>query len=89
MKQVELAYLPIVYSETEACITLKVRIDALRAWLRRDELRAVAQDAYGRPLFSLSDLKDMGARLAAQEKVRVLQPRRPYRPDRPPPKLAS
>lgn len=74
MKQAELLYLPILYNETEACITLKVPIDALRAWQRRDELRPVAQDAYSRPLFSLSDLKAIGARLAAQENVRVLRP---------------
>lgn len=73
MKQAELLNLPFLYNETEACITLKVRVDALRAWLRRDELRPVAQDAYGRPLFSLSDLKAIGARLAALENVRVLR----------------
>jgi len=97
MKQAGLLNLPFLYNETEACITLKVRIDALGAWVHRDELRPVAQNAAGMPLFRLSDLKAIGARLAAQENVRVLRanpinvtevPSR-NRPDRPSPKLTS
>ena len=96
MKQAELLNLPFLYNETEACITLKVRIDALGAWVHRDALRPVAQNAAGMPLFRLSDLKAIGARLAAQENVRVLranfvnvtQVRRGSRPGQPP-KLVS
>ena len=97
MKQAELLNLPFLYNETEACITLKVRIDALGAWVHRDELRPVAQNAAGMPLFRLSDLKAIGARLAAQENVRVLRSNfvkvtevaSRNRPNRPSPKLTS
>ena len=97
MKQSELLSLPFLYNENEVCLTLRVRIDALRAWIRRDELRPVAQNAAGLALFKLSDIQAIGARLAAQENVRLLRanpinvtavPSR-NRPDRPSPKPTS
>jgi hypothetical protein len=73
MKQAEFLHLPFLFNETEACISLKVRVDALRAWVSRDELVPVAQNAAGQPLFRRSDLMTIGARLAARENVRVLR----------------
>lgn len=71
----EFAHLPVLYTDAEACQTLRVSVSTMLVWARRDELVPVARDAIGRALFNLSDLKI----IAARENVRVLREDQPER----------
>ena len=87
---------PSVYNPVEVALMLKVPEATVKVWHKRGELRPVALSGDGRPLFLLTDVYEIGRRLAAQENVRVLranfvnvtQVRRGSRPGQPP-KLVS
>ena len=65
---------PFVYTEPEIAAVLRVPAEAVRAWLRRGDLRPIALTSDGRSLFAAGDVDTIGKRLAAAENVRVLQP---------------
>jgi len=77
---------PFVLTQQEIAAYLCVAPEAVSAWLRRDDLRAIALTSAGNPLFDLRDVEPIGRRLAAAENVRVLRPvprcthRKPSRP---------
>jgi hypothetical protein len=66
---------PFVYTEAEIAAVLRIVPEAVKAWLRRGELRPIALTSDGRPLFALRDVEAIGRRLASTENVRVLWPR--------------
>jgi hypothetical protein len=66
--------IPFVFTQHEIAAYLRVAPEAVSAWLRRGELRAVALTSGGSPLFDLRDVERIGRRLAATEQVRLLQP---------------
>jgi hypothetical protein len=66
---------PFVYTEAEIAAFLHIVPEAVKAWLRRGELRPIALTSDGRPLFALHDVETIGRRLASMENVRVLWPR--------------
>jgi hypothetical protein len=68
---------PFVYTEAEIVAVLHVVPDAVKAWLRRGELRPIVLTSDGRSLFAAHDVEGIGRRLAAAENVRVLRPARP------------
>jgi hypothetical protein len=65
---------PFVLTQNEIAAYLSVSPEAVSAWLRRGELRAIALTSTGKPLFGLRDVEPIGRRLAAAENVRVLHP---------------
>jgi predicted site-specific integrase-resolvase len=67
---------PFVYTEAETAAVLRVAPEAVRAWLRRGDLRPIALTSDGRSLFALRDVEAIGRRLASVEKVRALRPGR-------------
>jgi hypothetical protein len=75
---------PFTYTETEIAAVLRVRPAAVKAWVRRGELRSIALTSDGRSLFALSDVEAIGRRLARLENVRVLRPNAASVPGRPP-----
>jgi hypothetical protein len=66
--------IPFVLTQSEIAAYLHAPPEAVSAWLRRGELRAVALTSTGNPLFDLRDVEPIGRRLAAAENVRVLRP---------------
>jgi hypothetical protein len=68
---------PFVYTEPEIAVVLRVPPEAVRAWLRRGDLRPIALTSDGRSLFAAGDVDAIGKRLAAAENVRVLLRRPP------------
>jgi hypothetical protein len=69
--------IPFVFTQHEISLYLRVAPEAVSAWLRRGELRAIALTSDGRSLFALRDVEAIGRRLAASENVRVLRPAQP------------
>jgi len=65
---------PFVYTESEIAAVLCVPPEAVRAWLRRGDLRPIALTSEGRSLFAVRDVEAIGRRLAAGENVRILRP---------------
>ena len=65
---------PFVYTEPEIAAVLRVPPEAVRAWLRRGDLRPIALTSEGRSLFAARDVEAIGRRLAATENVLVLRP---------------
>lgn len=65
---------PFVYTEPEIAAVLRVPPEAVRAWLRRGDLRPIALTSDGRSLFAVRDVEAIGKQLAAAENVRVLRP---------------
>ena len=65
---------PFVYTEVEIAAVLRVAPEAVRAWLRRGDLRPIALTSDGRSLFALRDVEAIGRRLAAAENIRALRP---------------
>lgn len=65
--------IPFLYTEAEIAAVLQVRPAAVKAWVRRGELRPIALTSDGRPLFALRDVEAIGRRLARLENVRVLR----------------
>jgi hypothetical protein len=66
--------IPFVFTQHEIAVYLRVAPEAVSAWLRRGELRAVALTSSGYPLFDLRDVEPIGRQLAAAENVRLLRP---------------
>jgi hypothetical protein len=66
--------IPFVFTQYEIAAYLGVVPEAVSAWLRRGELRAVALTSAGNPLFDLREVEPIGRRLAAAENIRVLRP---------------
>jgi hypothetical protein len=73
---------PFAYTEPEIAAVLRISPEAVKAWLRRGELRPIALSSDGRPLFAVQDVEGIGRRLAAMENVRVLRPSRSGDPRR-------
>jgi hypothetical protein len=67
---------PFVYTELEIAALLRVAPEAVRAWMRRGDLRPIALTSDGRSLFAWGDVQAIGRRLAASEKIRPLRPTR-------------
>jgi hypothetical protein len=65
---------PFVYTEVEIAAVLRVPPEAVKAWLRRGDLRPIALTSDGRSLFALGDVEAIGRRLAAAERIRALRP---------------
>jgi hypothetical protein len=65
---------PFVYTEVEIAAVLRVAPEAVRAWLRRGDLRPIALTSDGRSLLALRDVEAIGRRLAAAENIRALRP---------------
>lgn len=65
---------PFVYTEPEIAAVLRVRPEAVKAWMRRGDLRPIALTSDGRSFFALRDVETIGRRLAAMENVHVLWP---------------
>jgi len=53
---------PFVYTEVEIAAVLRVAPEAVRAWLRRGDLRPIALTSDGRSLFALGDVEAIGRR---------------------------
>ena len=66
---------PFVYTEPEIAAVLHVVPEAVKAWLRRGELRPIVLTSDGHPLFAQRDVEVIGRRLAGMENVRVLRPK--------------
>jgi MerR-like DNA binding protein len=71
-----------VYTEVEIAAVLRVAPEAVRAWLRRGDLRPIALTSDGRSLFAAGDVEAIGRRLAAAENIRELRPVLPRRAPR-------
>lgn len=67
-------HIPFVYTEVEVAAVLRVSLDAVKAWLRRGDLRPIALTSDGHSLFALGDVEAIGRRLATAENVRTLRP---------------